>query len=390
MKAHGEEINGRLVAHFIVQTFEMLPKSLFNVINSAFFICLLLLMSRFLGIEGKTFPLLCLFGALVVFVPAFGEVFFWLDGSINYLWAILLNLLFLTPFFLLSFQGKTCAAGKLAGLAALGFFAGAYQETMSAVTIFLSVIMLIYAWKFKKVKVSGLWFLPPVTALLGLVYMATRPAEIQVKTYAFDPARAFNSFLNVADSFYTFGLLICIFAFAFTLCILFRRDKDVLVLAGMFFVGFLAANCMMIVASIYPPRTASPAAIFLILAAALPIKELFSTECRKYMIALSAVLLSVAAFQFAYGAVDIASVFAQYSANVNTVNECKAAGQRSEIQLSSLYGSTKFSVAYEMGFPSGHEYINEYISKYFDVDSIVGVDYYEQFYGIRNPDRTIY
>ena len=72
------------------------------------------------------------------------------------------------------------------------------------------------------------------------------------------------------------------------------------------------------------------------------------------------------------------------------MSECKAAGQRSEIQLSSLYGSTKFSVAYEMGFPSGHEYINEYISKYFDVDSIVGVDYYEQFYGIRNPDRTIY
>ena len=390
MKAHGEEVNGRLVVHFIVQMFEMLPKSLFNVINAALFLCLLLLMSRFLGIEGKTFPLLCLFGALIVFVPAFGEVFFWLDGSINYLWAILINLLFLTPFFLLSFHGKPCAAGKLVLLSVLGFFAGAYQETMSAVTLFLSVVMLVYAWKFKKVKVSALWGLPPVTALLGLVYMATRPAEIQVKTYAFDPARVFNSFLNVADAFYTFGVLICVFAFAFTLCILFKRDRDTLVLSGMFFVGFLAANCMMIVAAIYPPRTASPAAIFLILAAALPIKELFSTECRKYMIALSAVLLSVAAFQFAYGTVDIASVFAQYTANVHTISECKAAGQRSGIQLSSLYGSTKFSVAYEMGFPSGHEYVNEYISKYFDVDSIVGVDYYEQFYGIRNPDRTIY
>lgn len=390
MKAHALELNGRIVAHSLVQLFEMLPKPLFNVINSALFICLLMLLSRYIGIYGETFPFLCLFGALAVFVPAFGEVFFWLDGSINYLWAILINLVFLMPFFTFSFKGRACSAGKLVLLGILGFFAGAFQETMSAVTIFLAFIMLLYARRFKKMKVAPLWGLPLITAVLGLVYMATRPAEIGVKTYAFDPARVFNSFLNVADFFGVFGPLICIFVFSFTLCILLKRDRDTLVLSGMFFVGFLAANCMMVVASIYPPRTASPAAVFLILASALPLRELFKTECRKYMIALSAVLLSVAAFDFAYGAVDIASVYAQYTANVNTIYECKAMGQTSEIQLSSLYGSTKFSVAYEMGYPSGHAYVNECLAKYFDVDSIIGVDYYEQYYGIRNPNRTIY
>lgn len=390
MKAHAVEVNGRLVAHTLVQSFELLPKAVFNFINAALFVCLLLLMSKLLGVSGKVFPLLSLFAGLVVFVPAFGEVFFWFDGSINYLWGIVLNLVFLLPFYTLCFKGAGRSAGMLLALAALGLFAGAYQETMSAVTILLAVMMLLYAKLFKKEKVSALWLLPVFTAIAGLLFMATRPAEIGVKSYGFDLARIFNSFLNVTGFFEVFALPICAFVFLFTLCVIEKRDKDTLVLSGMFFLAFLAANCMMIVAAIYPPRTASPAAIFLILADALLVKELFSFVSRKVLIALTAVLFAVTAYNCVCGAVDIASVYAQYQANVNTIHEHIAAGDTEHIKLSSLYGNTKFSVAYEMGYPSGLEYVNDYIARYFGVDSIVGEDYYVQYYGVKNPNRTIF
>lgn len=390
MKAHALELNGRLVAHSIVQGFELMPKAVFNFINAALFVCLLLLMGKYLGVSGKLFPLLCLFAGLVVFVPAFGEVFFWFDGSINYLWGIVLNLVFLLPFYSLCFKGGKSALIVPLVFSVLGFFAGAYQETMSAVTIMLAFLMLVYAKFFKKEKVSALWILPVITAIVGLLFMATRPAEIGVKTYGFDLARIFNSFLNVSDFFETFALLICAFVFMFTLCVIAKRDIDTLVLSGMFFLAFFVANCMMVVAAIYPPRTASPAAIFLLLADGLLVKELFSMSCRKYLIALTAVLFAITAYNCVCGAVDIASVFAQYQANVNTINEHIASGDTEHIKLSSLYGNTKFSVAYEMGFPSGHEYINDYLARYFGVDSIVGEDYYVQYYGVKNPDRTIY
>lgn len=78
MAAHRETINGRIIAHSMVQLFLLLPKAVFNTVNglaAALFVFLISLYSDF-GLERKNaFVLAIAVLALWYFVPQFGEVF---------------------------------------------------------------------------------------------------------------------------------------------------------------------------------------------------------------------------------------------------------------------------------------------------------------------------
>ena len=112
MAAHAQLFNGRLVVHSLVQLFELLPKPVFNIVNAGMFVLLILLMERFIffGKTGSALHILLIFCAVFVLMPVFGEVCLWLDGSVNYLWAIVFNLLFIYPYFRLFNSGEKFTA----------------------------------------------------------------------------------------------------------------------------------------------------------------------------------------------------------------------------------------------------------------------------------------
>lgn len=101
MLAHYNSMNGRLIAHGMVQLMLMLPGWIFDLINTLVF-CLLCwtvydYVWKLHNEKHNILVLASVFGAFWVFVPAFGEVFLWLDGACNYLWCTTVLLLFIRP-----------------------------------------------------------------------------------------------------------------------------------------------------------------------------------------------------------------------------------------------------------------------------------------------------
>ncbi len=181
MRVHSQAINGRLFAHFLVQIFEYLPKAVFNVLNAGVFLGLILLLYRLCRREGEDSNLLlaCLFGAVWVFTPTFGQAFLWLDGSCNYGWGSALGLWWLLPYVRRFLHPEERRPGwKWGAWCLLGFLAGGYLENISAAVIFLAALLLLLTRLHKKEKNGLLPWLGIAAAVAGFLFMLTRPAEL--------------------------------------------------------------------------------------------------------------------------------------------------------------------------------------------------------------------
>lgn len=73
MYAHAKGMNGRLVAHFFVQLFLLLPSGIFDVVNAVIFTMLILILYRYLFWNKKrnALALVSIFGLVWYFAPAF-------------------------------------------------------------------------------------------------------------------------------------------------------------------------------------------------------------------------------------------------------------------------------------------------------------------------------
>src|SRR5699024_1671852 len=93
--------SGRLPVLCTVQIFSLLPEKVFDVCNSVVFLLLVSAMVRFSlpHTPNSTF-LTTMGGVLLLYtaVPAFGQNFLWMTGSVNYLWTMTITVWFLQPF----------------------------------------------------------------------------------------------------------------------------------------------------------------------------------------------------------------------------------------------------------------------------------------------------
>lgn len=181
MKAHYYTMNGRLVLHFLVQLMLLLGKQYFNVINSAMYVALLLLIYKHsIGRKPKTHNAV-LFAAIALavwtFCPDWGITNVWLDGSINYLWGSVIRLTALLPF-------RLCADGAeqkkpllyLLPTLVMCTAAGATNENTGAAFIGMCALYLIY-YKVKKIKIH-IWQVTGLAgALAGFGFMCLSPGN---------------------------------------------------------------------------------------------------------------------------------------------------------------------------------------------------------------------
>lgn len=89
--------NGRVIPHFIIQSFAgLLGQNLFNICNTFTFLTYLLLISRLSVNKKEEYPqfiILCIF-IILFFSNAFGETYLWMSGACNYLWVATTWLIF--------------------------------------------------------------------------------------------------------------------------------------------------------------------------------------------------------------------------------------------------------------------------------------------------------
>lgn len=383
MAAHRETINGRVIAHSMVQFFLMLPKAVFNISNglaASLFVFLTSLYSDF-GLERKNaFVLAIAVLALWYFVPQFGEVFLWLDGAFSYGWAMLFSLLFVFPFY-----REFCGSGHRtqswvkAVYVVFAFAAGAYSERISLAMLFIAFCLAVGGY-IQKRKVPLFLAAALVTAILGYVFLMLSPSELSGRAGEFSLSAIARSFEYAVElTKLHLGKLYCAFMLIFAVAIETEltkpkgeRDFRPVGFAAIAFLGGLVSIAVFAFAKYFPNRAMCASACWTIVAGTVLLSGMFARRC-SFVSGLAGVLAALFAFSFVLGVLDVAVVYKKSNERLTQIAEAKANGETS-IVLEKFVADTKYSPAYELtDIAEGeNEWPNDAIASYFGLETVSG------------------
>ena len=177
--------NGRVFPHFFAMLFLLLPKGLFNLVNTAASTLLVCVLLRYVRTEERRRDLgqlVFLLGALWLLMPAFGQVFLWLTGSCNYSWTMLLSLIYLLPFFR-AWQGRTCfpsgSGGTLlrAAFLPLAFVTGGWSENGGMAVLFAAFCFLVLTARRER-RLDGFLSAALLVGGCGFLFLMLSPSEL--------------------------------------------------------------------------------------------------------------------------------------------------------------------------------------------------------------------
>ena len=190
MSVHRTCMNGRVFSHGLVQLFLMLPKTLFNVTNALVFtlemgliVFVPIIISHGCKKNAPWF-LLFSFSCICTFQYSFGEVNFWLDGAVNYLWGSVLGLLYIDSYLPL-FRDRCDFGGtsRNFGVLILSFVVGAYNESLGCAVISFSFLTIVYLRLVENRKLSRGVYLSLLFTIIGFVFLVSAPATMANKIH---------------------------------------------------------------------------------------------------------------------------------------------------------------------------------------------------------------
>lgn len=380
MAAHRVTMNGRLVPHFLVQLFLLLPLPLFKLLNAAFFTALVWLIHTLAcrGRKPRVLLLLSLFGALWVFQPDFGQVFLWLDGSVNYLWCAVLCLLWLLPWCSHFLCGRDIAGRAVPLYCLFSLLLGAYSENSTVALVFMALLFLLLRKVFRRealFSASALWQpLSLAFLLLGFFFLIFTPGELGNKSAGFALSVLFSNFLETARMYFRFWPLLLAFALLYLLACRHGVGKDVRLLSLVFFGGSLAGHFVLTFALYCAGRSTYIALILLLVSCALLFYELFESPCKPLLCALCAVCLGFTLYWGYVGIRDIRQTHADLSFNEQLICEAAANGETA-VQLPRFYAATKYSALAGLPYLDTEDvtaWENVAMAKYYGVETVIG------------------
>ena len=386
MQAHYYTMNGRLISHGLVQLILMLPPIVFDVLNASVFCLLCYLVYEYVWKLGNdshnTLLFLVILASLWVFVPAFGQVFLWLDGSVNYLWPLAALLFYIRPA-IRDWPLKNKPYFWVLYLMT-GFIMGGLSETISFAVMGMFVFLMLYAALVDH-KGLQLWRITPVfTMMPSYIYMVSAPGtrSSKISTDVRVAVRLIGTIKQyVAVLKWPLLLWVVMAVFVITLQGLTERIWQssiwLLLSAGM--------NCMHGVTSYYPERSMIGVSVFLIIADGLLLSELFE-KAHLPMQDLTSVLYKLlsnlvctsvllgAVILFLPGTYDIYSTWRQMQKNENYIINEVAAGDR-EVEINSVQTSTRYSGAHGLRYidiNNPDSWPNDSMARYYGADRIIG------------------
>ena len=384
MGAHRYFMNGRIVSHFLEQFFLMFPKIFFNLCNAFIFVWLIHSVYQICNYWEKrnTFLLISIAMAYWAFIPAFGQVTLWQIGSLNYLWALAFAMMFLKPYCTVYYHENSNyriwqkQLWKKIIFLPLAFFFGMYSETTSLIGI-LMAFGILFASGRQKCHENWYLFLPVFSAVIGFIMLVSTPSEMQNKAEGlFSPYQIFLNVSNLTFILQKHFFLLCL-AWVLLMLVAIRQKmsgkKRILSLG--FFLGALASNYVLVVASYAAERSLCTTGLFLIIACMILLSELKSAReqfiCQMLFCALSVQF----AFSFITGSLDIAETYHRSCIREEQVVEQKAEGKQ-DIYLNIIYCQTKYSPVYDLedlDMENPNSWQNDPMAKYYGVERIYGV-----------------
>lgn len=382
LAAHATKMNGRLVPHFFVQLFTLLPRWAFAIVNTEVYMALLLGMYRLTNQSGKRYywPLLLIVsGAVFLFIPAFGQSFLWLAGSVNYLWCDALMVWLLVPFSDAIFRGKQhlrIGHAVLLGVGAL--LLGNMSENVSAAAVLFMGLCTVWKWR-KDRKITPWMAVTTIMAGIGWIALMLAPAN------RMNVAQASGGFNLLAEHYQTalsmwlqYGMWPSV-AFIALLCAAYIGKyvkREQLAFAAGLFLCALACNFAMTMADYYPPRAITGSMILLILAFAV----ILGADHTKFTVVRAALALTLALMMSLYALGALPNAYNRYVLAQQRVNEVIGMRGTGEMDITTygIKGLSRFDA-----FDGLNELTNEadyfpnvYYAKYYHLNSIV-VDRFE-------------
>ena len=381
MRAHYLTVNGRVIAHTFVQIFETLPKGVFAAVNAGMFTLSLALSLTLCSGKSRrsNMLLLGLFAAVWLFMPAFGQVNFWLDGACNYLWAQVFALLFLLPYVRLYegravFPDKGHAFGKIL-FSVYAVVTGAYSEALSGAALFIAILLLLLVRFDQKRKPSFSAAMPILTGIAGYAAMLFAPGEQKNKSAAFSALRFLYQAEKVAHRLYAIRIVIAALVVLFSVAAALHIDRKRMLLSGALTAGGVGSGLIFAFARYFPQRCVSAATLLLLLACAVLLRSLLDAKKGKQAALCLLTLLTLAlCYQCPHGMKDVYLVHSAVAENRQTLESQKAAGETT-IRLPIPDPETKYSALDGLVYLSAEDadqFPNTSMAKYYGVDAILG------------------
>ena len=376
MAAHRHSMNGRVVPHFLVQLFLLLPKGIFDVANALLFVLLIWLLHKLAVGKGLPNPVLAcvLFFAFWAFQPDFGQVFLWLTGSVNYLWCGVFSLLWMMPM-VKSFREDQAPGKALRVLYVLfSFPVGAYSEngTVALVAMWLAFALVDWFW-FKKSPV--LWkILALVSMLAGFAYMMLAPAETVNKSAEMTISVLLSNFAETGRMYLRFWPLLLCFPLFYALALYRKVDLKTRLLSLVLLFGSLAGQFVLTFAMYCAGRSMHIALMLLLAADAVLLSRLYDLPGRNLLIALCCAGGLLMGRSWFVGLPDIRDTHYLLQYNEDFIAECAARGER-EVQLPRPYAKTSWSALEGLAYLNTEDpddWPNVYMAKYYGVDKVIG------------------
>ncbi len=382
LAAHAIKMNGRLVPHFFVQLFTLLPRWVFAIVNTVIYMALLLGMYRLTNQSGKRYhwPLLLIIsGAVFLFIPAFGQSFLWMAGSVNYLWCDALMVWLFVPFSDAIFRGKQrqrIGNAILLGVGAL--LLGNMSENVSAAAALFMGLCTV--WKWRQDRKVTLW-MATTTIMAGIGWLALMLAPANRANVA----QASGGFNLLAEHYQAalsmwlqYGMWPSV-AFLALLCVAYigkYGKREQLAFAIGLFICSLACNFAMMMADYYPPRAITGSMIFLILAFVV----ILGADHTKFAVVQATLALALTLIMSLYALGALPNAYNRYVLAQQRVNEVISMRDAGELDITTygIKGLSRFDA-----FNGLNELTNEvdyfpnvYYAKYYHLNSIV-VDRFE-------------
>lgn len=378
--SHYLGIHGRILPHFFAQLLLMFPKWIFNIINAAVFVWLICLVLQ--AGEKKKFNLLLFVAipiAFWIYIPAYGQIFLWMTGSINYCWAYVFSLIYIR-YYIDLYKNSTQVLDnkKICGLSLFGLFFGAYSELISFPTVFVSFIFACLVMLEKR-KIKNYWkyCIPIVTSAIGYLTMVFSPAEA-TRQGELSLGGVFKNFIDVFETYYQCaGKLLIVWAVLMVIAIYFKVNKKVVVISVSFFVINLMSMSMLSVASYVVARHYAIPLFYLLVAIVVLMQSIRGKnqiECFTYCICVYVIAASV--WSLWEGTFDIYDVNRKNAEREAYIYEQVESGTEI-LTVPIIKPLTKYSCKYDLmdiRTDDADPWPNSEIAKYYGLKKIYGTE----------------
>lgn len=167
-------VNGRFIVHFILQFINaFIGKWFFNLLNPLFFLAYILL-TAYYALGKVSFPAVVATTALVMFMPTFADLYLWMAGSMNYLWTMVVVLIFLIQ---LDRREDRLIGWSSWKILLLSFVAGCSHEGISVpIAVGLLAVALPSYWKIRHTERFWMLVMFAVGAFICAMFIVHRAA----------------------------------------------------------------------------------------------------------------------------------------------------------------------------------------------------------------------